>query len=489
MNFSEVAFFYFILVVYGLWLACRRHDRLNAAVLWLASLAFYGFHQWELTLLILAYCGVGWWVGVRIGRSRRPRLVLAAGIAANLLGLCYWKYTPLLVRTCASLLTAMDFPTAVQVPGQWSIPLGISFYAFTIIAYMVDVYRGETQAEPSLWRFALFVSFFPQLVAGPILRAGDFLPQLQPGAMPRQPVAVLEAVQLIGRGFFKKMVLADRIAWAIDPFFAHVADASTAGVWSLPYVYLYAFQIYFDFSGYTDIARGLGLWFGFRWPENFQNPYLAVSVQDFWRRWHMTLSRFLRDYLYVPLGGSRCGALRTHVNLMLTMLLGGLWHGASWSFLLWGGMHGLLLVVNRLWSGCRAHDRLQALGGVAGWLWAGVRILLTFHAVCLAWCFFRLTAMNESLMCVQKWVWFDSATMFAGGSADRSLWLLLVLYGLVASAGGLMARIPARWWAEVSPAATQFGRGLAWGLSVSLIALALLLSPAGEAPPFIYFQF
>ena len=158
--------------------------------------------------------------------------------------------------------------------------------------------------------------------------------------MPTRPLEPAEGAFLIARGFFKKLVLADSIAVAIDPFFANVSDPSTAGVWALPYIYLYALQIYFDFSGYTDIARGLGLWFGFRWPENFNWPYLATSVQDFWRRWHMTLSRFLRDYLYIPLGGSRGGPLRVAAALMVTMLLGGLWHGASWSFMLWGGLHG-----------------------------------------------------------------------------------------------------------------------------------------------------
>jgi alginate O-acetyltransferase complex protein AlgI len=191
--------------------------------------------------------------------------------------------------------------------------------------------------------------------------------------MPTRPLAPAEATFLIARGFFKKLVLADSLAVAIDPFFANITHPSTAGVWSLPYIYLYALQIYFDFSGYTDIARGLGLWFGFRWPENFNWPYLATSVQDFWRRWHMTLSRFLRDYLYIPLGGSRGEPLHTAAALMITMLLGGLWHGPSWSFMLWGGLHGCFLIVNRIWSSSTLCQRLELLRGPPALAWRWLR--------------------------------------------------------------------------------------------------------------------
>src|SRR5262249_54797106 len=286
----------------------------------------------------------------------------------------------------------------------WRIPFGISFYAFTGIAYMVDVFRRTTPAEANLPRYTLSICFFPHLVAGPILRANEFLTQLGPGRMPTRPLAPLQALGLIARGYFKKLVLADRLALAIDPFFAHVNDPTTAGVWALPYVWLYALQIYFDFSAYTDIARGLGLLFGYRWPENFHLPYLAANVAEFWHRWHATLSRFLRDYLYIPLGGSRGGPWRTARNLMITMLLGGLWHGAAWSFLLWGGLHGLFLVVHRAWSATALRGRLAGVGGAGGLVWRGVCVLATFHCVCLAWCFFRLTALPDSLACVRKWV-------------------------------------------------------------------------------------
>src|SRR5262249_47789030 len=312
-------------------------------------------------------------------------------------------YTPLLLDTATALLGWQSLRIETVVSGSWLIPMGISFYALTGIAYMVDVYRGVVAAETSLWRYALFTSFFPHLAAGPILRPSEFLAHLGPQRMPDRPQALPEAIFFLARGFFKTLVLADNIALAIDPFFAHVADATTAGVWALPYVYLYALQIYFDFSGYTDIARGLGLLFGFRWPENFNWPYLATSVQEFWRRWHMTLSRFLRDYVYIPLGGRQCGRFRSGINLILTMLIGGLWHGARWSLLVGGGLQGGLLGAGRLWQGTKLQIRLAALTGPSEVAWRWCRIALTFHAVCLGWCFFRLTHLAESLACVDKW--------------------------------------------------------------------------------------
>jgi alginate O-acetyltransferase complex protein AlgI len=284
-------------------------------------------------------------------------------------------------------------------------------------------------------------------------------------------------------GFFKKLVIADRIAIAIDPFFAHVVDSTTAGVWSLPYVYLYALQIYFDFSGYTDIALGLGLLFGFRWPQNFDRPYLATSIQEFWRRWHMTLSRFLRDYLYIPLGGSRYGPVRTCLNLMLTMLLGGLWHGAAWSFLIWGGLHGTFLIVNRVWSGTRARECLRDSEGIVGYLWRLFCLTLTFHCVCAAWCFFRLTEWTQSIVCLEKCLSFDADKMLVGQAGNVSLWLLLALYLALCNMLQAMKRI-----AEVGETRPT-AEGAMWGTVTGVILLALVLSPGGQATPFIYFQF
>jgi len=286
------------------------------------------------------------------------------------------------------------------------------------------------------------------------------------------------------------MALADGIGVATDPFFSHVADPSTAGVWALPYLFLYALQIYFDFSGYTDMARGLGLLFGFRWPRNFDQPYLARSIRDFWRRWHITLSLFLRDYLYVPLGGGRRGDLRIAANLMITMLLGGLWHGASWSFMVWGGFHGAYLMLHRWWRTTALSARLADLSGVGRWIWQTCAWLLTLHAVVLAWAFFRLTNWHESIACLRKCLSFVPDRMFAGGALEPTLLALL-------ATAGALSLLEHRFKPRLARADGGHGlqgippllQGAAWGVAITLLLAGVLLAPAGEAPAFIYFQF
>ncbi len=479
MSFEEKPFLILFVITYGLWLLVRRNEPRAVALLLSASLLFYGWRHWQLLPILIAYCVIDWLVARWIEAGRRPRTALTVGVTFNLAVLCFYKYTPLVAKTLSPwlgvrLMTRADYEA-------WSIPFGISFYAFTGVAYLVDVYRRETPAERSLVRYTLSAVFFPHLVAGPILRASEFLNKLRPGQMPRKAEALAEAWWLIARGFFKKVVIADRLALAADPFFAHVADPTTAGVWALPFVYLYALQIYFDFSAYTDLARGLGLLFGYRWPDNFHLPYIATSVADFWRRWHITLSQFLRDYLYIPLGGSRHGWLRTNVNLMVTMLLGGLWHGASWSFLLWGGLHGSFLVLHRVWRATPIAGMLDAISGPARWLWTAFSVALTFHCVCLAWCFFRLAALPDSLTCVKKWVVFDRDKMFSETVFDPSLWAVLLGYGLLV--------VLVTQTAKLAAADRPFVSGLQWGIRAALLLLAVVLTPGGTAPAFIYFQF
>ena len=489
MTFVESGFVVFLAVFSGLWWATRAHYRLRLGVMLAMSLVFYGYHHRWFVPIILAYCLVDWGAALLIERGIRQKLVLTVGIGLNLTVLSVWKYSPLVAETLAGLVGWPTMNAAQNLQENWVAPMGISFYAFMGISYMVDVYRGHIPAERNFWRYALFSTFFPHLVAGPILRAREFLWHLGPEALPKQPAGALEATFLIGRGLFKKLVLADAIATAIDPFLANVQDPATAGVWSAPYVYLYALQIYFDFSGYTDMGRGWGLWFGFRWPENFDWPYLATSVQEFWRRWHMTLSRFLRDYLYIPLGGSRNGLGRALFATMTTMLLGGLWHGASWSFLIWGGLHGLFLIVHRLWSQTTPAKHLASLTGLVRQLWVAASILITFHAICLTWCFFRLTKLSESLECLRKAVAFDPAKMLVGGSDDRGVWMMLAIYGIATGLGLLATRRMSLPTFVDQLAARHFTRGAAWGISLSLILAALALAHKGRSVPFIYFQF
>lgn len=480
MSFEDAPFLVLLAITYTLWFLLRHREPVAVTILVSASLYYYGHKHWYLLPILLTYCVLNWLVGLWLERTKRPQLALTLGVGFNLSVLCFYKYSPMVVGTIASWTNVWIWPAQRMAPDHWAIPFGISFYAFTGIAYMVDVYRRTYPAEPSLTRYTLSAVFFPHLVAGPILRAHEFLAHMRPGHLPTEPIAVGEAFWLLARGYFKKLVLANRIGALIDPFFAHVNGPSTHGVWSLPYVYLYALQIYLDFSAYTDIARGLGLLFGYRWPDNFDWPYLASNVAEFWRRWHMTLSRFLRDYLYIPLGGSRGGLWRTCLNLMITMLLGGLWHGASWSFLLWGGLHGAFLVVHRLWSELTLARWLSERRGLLGAAWHGLCVVLTFHCVCLAWCFFRLTLLSDSLACVRKWVVFDTGRLLSPALCDPSLYLLLAGYTVVS----LLACWLERWSRE-----WEFADGCRWGLRLATLTLAVLLSPGGTAAPFIYFQF
>jgi alginate O-acetyltransferase complex protein AlgI len=483
VSFEQKPFLILFAVVFVWWLLIRRRERPVVALLLAASLLFYAYNHWFLLPILLAYCVVNWFVAIRTERGLRPQLWMLGGVAFNLLVLCYYKYTPLLVQTAAELLPGLLPAVPANAFEKWSIPYGISFYAFTGIAYMIDVYRKTTPAEASVWRYSLSACFFPHLVAGPILRPNEFLDKVRAGQLPVEPEAPGEAVWLVARGFFKKLVVADRIGVTIDPFFAHVNDPTTAGVWALPYVWLYALQIYFDFSAYTDMARGIGLLFGYRWPENFDRPYLASSVTDFWRRWHMTLSRFLRDYLYISLGGNRHGTLRTYLNLMLTMVLGGLWHGASWAFLVWGALHGGFLIAHRLWSTCGLATWLNAREGWLRYVWHALSVVLTFHCVCLAWCFFRLTHFADSIACVRKWVECDLAKMWSGPWTDPAVWLAILFYAALAWAAEALRRAAAK---ENS---VPFAVGAAWGVRFATLALAALLAPVGANVAFIYFQF
>ncbi len=290
--------------------------------------------------------------------------------------LCVFKYLGFFVSEVDGALNSVGLGSPLPLV-QIVLPIGISFFTFQAISYVVDVYRGETRAA-SLGDVAILQAFFPHLVAGPIVRANELLPQLR---TPRDPREVLAGpgLFLIAGGLVKKTVVADELARNIvDPVFND--PRRTSGLEVLFAIYGFAAQIYCDFSGYTDMAIGTALLLGFQLPQNFNGPYLALSLQDFWRRWHMTLSRWLRDYLYIPLGGNRDGERRTYRNLMLTMLLGGLWHGAAWTFVIWGGIHGGALSAGTLGrAGAGASFRLPI------WLaW-----LITFHVVCLAWVFFR----------------------------------------------------------------------------------------------------
>jgi D-alanyl-lipoteichoic acid acyltransferase DltB (MBOAT superfamily) len=401
---SKEFLLYFLPGTFLVWLCLTLLGRPRIALGWLtiASLAFYAC--WNPPYLALLVGSLAWnfsfgkLVDPALGRPPRTRTVLLwIGVAANLALLGYFKYANFFVDTMNAVVhLGWTFEKIL-------LPLGISFYTFQQIAYLVDAYRGKAKGH-SLLDYVFFVTFFPQLIAGPIVHHAELIPQtLKKFRVSEIPGHLVIGVSIFIIGLFKKFVLADTCGEIANPFFSAVAEGSRFD-WMNSWcgVLAYGFQIYFDFSGYSDMAVGLGRIFGYKMPENFSAPYRATSIVEFWRRWHMTLSRFLRDYLYIPLGGNRHGALMRYRNLMLTMLLGGLWHGAGWTFVIWGGLHGIYLSVNHLWSryAPRALTTADLVPGIMKDRVPGIKQVmfwsLSMLCVTIAWVFFRADSVTSS---------------------------------------------------------------------------------------------
>ena len=463
MLFPTVEFAVFFPVVLTVSWALMSRPSLWKPFIVAASYAFYASADWKYCLLLAGVTAGNQAAAKLIHRTvseRRRRWIVAAAVALDLGVLGVFKYYGFFVESLQEALD--DLGLGMPLPLLTiALPVGISFFTFQAISYVVDVKRREIEPSSSL-DFAVYLSFFPHLVAGPIVRAREFLPQL---AEPRDPtrVAVGSGLALIGLGLVKKVVIGDALARSVvDPVFAVPESYSAPDV--LLAAYAYTAQIYCDFSGYTDMAIGLALLLGYVFPQNFRSPYRATGFRDFWRRWHMTLSRFLRDFLYIPLGGSRGGRLLTYRNLMITMVLGGLWHGAAWTFVLWGAFHGLGLVAE------------HALGGrlrVPGWL----RWLTIFHLIVFGWILFR----SESL---------DVAGSFLAQLAEpgpATLWSAPVVLAIVVVIG-LQLLPPAR----VEAAQVRIERlrpaVLATGFAVLVAIAGATVSSEGVAP-FIYFRF
>jgi D-alanyl-lipoteichoic acid acyltransferase DltB (MBOAT superfamily) len=475
MLFPTVTFAVFFTAVLSLsWLLMPR-QRIWRPFMVLASFVFYGWWNWRFCFLLGGSIVANQLFAVWIFRTRAPaarKAILAVAVAFDLGLLGYFKYTGFLVSSAENAIARMGIaaPTAIVAV---TLPIGISFFTFMALSYVIDVYRREL--EPTTFmRFAVYLSFFPHLVAGPIVRGSELLPQLE---TPRDPgrVEVGRAFWLITTGLFFKVVIANHLATHIvDQVFAAPNTHSSLEV--LVGVYGYAVQIFADFCGYTNIAIGVALLLGFKFPQNFNGPYTAASLQDFWRRWHMTLSRWLRDYLYIPLGGNRKGRIRTYVNLMITMLLGGLWHGASWTFVIWGGIHGTGLAVERWARDRRVRLGLPELRPSRARTWAAR--LVTFNVVCLAWVFFRADSFGSAIDVLTR--------LFTAWGQPSPLVTTSVLLAIAVGIGcqyvpsGFVARVVA--FFERMPIAGQ--------AAVVAIALMLIdaLGPQGVAP-FIYYRF
>jgi alginate O-acetyltransferase complex protein AlgI len=460
--YSSIDFVLLLPLVLGLYWAVRG-QRGRLLVLLAASHAFYAYASvWHVPVL-LAVTGVGYVGGLLLGRwPRHGHLILTIGVGLLLGNLALFKYAVFVGESIDFLV-----PGLVDV-NVWrlALPLGISFFTFEVIAYLADVRAGRSAPQPSLLRFGLYVAFFPHLIAGPIVRPAQLFPQLDTAKQPRLALGLFGA-QTFLEGLLKKALLADPAGAIADRVFAAPGTFDTVSVWVG--VLAYTIQIWADFSGYTDMGRGVARMLGYELPRNFLSPYLATSPRDFWRRWHITLSTWLRDYLYIPLGGNRRGAVRTAINLFVTMLLGGLWHGANWTFVAWGGYHGLLLLGQHGWARWGPRPRVPTPAAIG----------LTFLAVLHGWILFRAQSFEVFLEVLGRmYHWQEGATSLVRGEQ-----VLVVLLAAAMFAGMAVATYRPRLVGRVRD------WGIAQGALAGTVALAIFYLASRGARPFIYFQF
>ena len=464
MLFNTIQFFIFLAVVLALFYGSPR--RFRRYILLAASYFFYACWNYKFVALLLTLTAIDYTAGIwleRVSAGPRKKALLILSLSANLGFLGFFKYYNFLAANLALLLGRPPHSFWLEI----LLPLGISFHTFQSMSYVVDVYRGEQKAVRSPIDYALFICFFPQLVAGPIVRAHTFFRDLFDW---RPPSAgdVSNGILLMALGLTKKMAFADQFAKVANGYFSDVAgNPGMVTAWTG--VLAFGLQIYFDFSGYTDMAIGMAKLLGFHFPVNFRRPYLASSITDFWRRWHISLSTWLRDYLYIPLGGNRHGKWMTYRNLAITMLLGGLWHGASWNFVIWGGYHGALLSVERAFRGNRP------IREEWDWLYP-VKAIATFGLVLISWVFFRAADLPQSMQILGQ--------MFSHPGGHTLLQHWHVGLALVALALAVVEE-KRDWFARIVEAP-------AWAYATALAAMFLCLEVFGvidASIPFIYFQF
>ncbi len=458
MLFHTWTFALFLLIFYPVYLGLKR-TRLKLPWLLLASYIFYGWWNPLYLILIVWSTSVDFLAVVGMARSRWKRPWLGLSVVNNLGLLGFFKYGGFVAENLNSLLIWLKLPYEVPTPG-FLLPVGISFYVFQSMSYTIDYYRGNVEREPNFIRYAAFVALFPQLVAGPIERAKNLLPQLH-GTPEVSRRDVADGLSLFVVGLFKKVALADYLALYVDPIYAAPGQYEAPAL--LLATFAFGWQIYFDFSGYTDMARGVGRMMGIRLMLNFNNPYHATGLADFWSRWHISLSTWFRDYVYIPLGGNRRGVANTYRNMCLTMVISGLWHGAAWTFVVWGALHALGYSLTReLESTPFYKDRIPTF----------VKRLLTFLFVTFTWIFFRAESFSHAWLIVMRIVdfhWVDPACPLLALALILAVWIYQFIY-----------ESQVRW--ILQPAPVRVGFVVAMLLYVSVFA-------AASNQPFIYFQF
>ena len=488
MLFNELAFLLFFPVVVGLhFLLPHKH---RWALLLGASYFFYMWWEPAYAVLIFSSTVVDYIAGLRMAgqpERRDRRIWLWLSLVVNLGLLFAFKYFNFFSRSLGSLFQWFDQPYSVP-DLDVLLPVGISFYTFQTLSYTIDVYRGRLEPERHFGRFALYVSFFPQLVAGPIERAGNLLPQFRVEHT-LEPDNVRQGLFLMLFGMFKKVVIADQLATIVAPVYANPELYS--GPILVFATLCFAFQIYCDFSGYSDIAIGAARVLGYRIMVNFHRPYAARNIGDFWGRWHISLSTWFRDYVYLPLGGNRVKRTRWIANIMVVFLVSGMWHGANWTFLVWGGLHGSYYLVQALWKPCRE----RCLGSIGlspeGHVWSALALCLTFVSVCLAWVFFRATDLSSAVTIL-------SGMTEGWGLLFEPEILRQQMRSLVVSQYHLLAVVLALAYLQLiefshpgrhlEAEVCARGRWVRWGLYLSL-GLFILNLGAIEEVPFVYFQF
>ncbi len=471
MLFNSLEFAVFFVVVYALYLVLPR--RPQNLLLLVASYVFYGAWDWRFLALIALSTVIDYTLGLGIqgtdDAAKRKRYVLLS-LVSNLGILGVFKYAGFFSRGFADLAALAGWQVQPWVL-EIVLPVGISFYTFQTLSYTIDIYRGQLKATRSFLDFALFVAFFPQLVAGPIERASRLLPQV----LEKRRVdwgRFGSGCWLVLAGTFKKVVVADNLSRCVDLVYSNADDAT--GLQVAFATYAFAWQIYCDFSGYTDVARGIARMMGFDLMLNFNLPYLAVNPSDFWRRWHISLSTWLRDYLYISLGGNRGGPWKTYRNLGLTMLLGGLWHGAAWTYVVWGAYQGALLIVHRLCSPWL--ERLAPTGAIGARLWWLVRVVVMFQLACLGWMIFRAESLPQLGTLLSR--------LPVGGVGMLDEWWLPFTYLVVPLAG----------FQVIQAASGRLDTILRWpapvrGVVYAVVFYAIVLLGEDGGSPFIYFQF